>query len=280
MRVGSIPRSSDTRVDRDEARAQHVADAIPSLPQTRGVPQNPAPSLSEPGASGVKRGRTPLVIAHRGGAAEAPENTLAAFRNALRAHADWSELDIVLSRDGHLMVIHDDTVDRTTNGHGRVEDMTFEQLRRLDAGRGEHVPTLEETLALPGSRLVIELKRTSRPDALAESTVAAIRLARAHGRVIIASFETDLLRRVHAIDPSIPLLGFVGDERALAPMLELPLEVLGVSSNVVEAALASGGGHAVWAWTIQDPPQARQLVQHGVDGIITDKPSAMIPALK
>ena len=256
-------------------------DGAATVAPRGGVPANPSLTLTEPGASGFMRGRAPLVIAHRGGASEAPENTLAAFRNALRAGADWSELDVGLSRDGRVMVIHDDTVDRTTDGHGRLEDLSFADLRRLDAGSGERLPTLEEALAIPGARFVVEMKRSSRPDALADATVRAIQAASLQGRVVVGSFERDLLQRVHARDPSIPLLGFVGDEHALQPMLELPLTVLGVSGNVVDAALRSRRpGLAVWAWTIQNPGEARQLAERGVDGIITDGPSAVIPVLR
>ena len=284
MRVGpGQPKHVGEAQPRGEATPEHVAadDTTPLWPRAT-VPTNPALTLTEPGRTGgFMRGRAPLVIAHRGGASEAPENTLAAFRNALRSGADWSELDVGLSRDGRIIVIHDDTVDRTTDGHGRVEDLTLDDLRRLDAGRGERLPTLDEALAIPGARFVVEMKRSSRPDALADGTVRAIREANLQGRVVVASFERDLLQRVHQEDPSIPLLGFVGDERALGPMLELPLTVLGVSSNVVDAALSSRRPNlAIWAWTIQNPAEARQLAERGVDGIITDGPSAVIPVLR
>lgn len=265
-----------------ERPAEAVTAQATSTPLTTpfgpsvGVTRSQHVVLPAPASTGFMRGRTPQIIAHRGGAADEPENTLAAFRNAVRLRADWSELDVALSRDGQVMVIHDDTVDRTTNGHGRVEDMSFADLRRLDAGRGERVPTLTESLAVPGARYVVELKRSSRPDALADATVRAIHDAGMQGRVVVASFERDLLQRVHALDPSLRLLGFVGDPHGLAPMLELPLSVLGVSGNVVDAALqARPAGVAVWAWTINNPDEGRQLSERGVDGIITDGPRAI-----
>ncbi len=285
MRVRPPESTASTlpRAEPVEARPARVtADAKPALPPSSSAAANPRLELTAPGAAGgFMRGRAPQIIAHRGGAFEAPENTLAAFRNAVRARADWSELDVVLSSDGHLMVIHDDTVDRTTDGHGRVEAMSYAQIRALDAGNGERVPTLGESLAVPGARFLVEMKRSSRPDALAEATVRAIRDAGMRDRVVVGSFEPELLRRVHALDASIPLLGFVGDERALTPMLELPLSVLGVSGNVVDAALrARRPNQAVWAWTIENPTEARQLAERGIDGIITDGPSALIPVLR
>jgi len=88
------------------------------------------------------------VIGHRGGRAYAPENTLAAFRNAIQMGSVWLEFDVQMTRDGVLVVMHDDTVDRTTNGHGAVADLTLDQIRSLDAGQGEKVPTFQEVLDL------------------------------------------------------------------------------------------------------------------------------------
>ena len=110
----------------------------------------------------------PLLIAHRGGAAEAPENTLGAFRRALDLGIRWFELDVQMTKDGALVVIHDETVDRTTNGTGPVSSFTFEEIRKLDAGSrfspdfaGEKIPTLREVLdrcAEQGAVVFIELK--------------------------------------------------------------------------------------------------------------------------
>lgn len=281
MRVRPPETTVITQPGESSADVRPAAEPSATLPPATRITTNPRLELTPPAAGGFLRGRTPHVIAHRGGALEAPENTLAAFRHALRTGAAWSELDVVLSRDGRAMVIHDDTVDRTTNGRGRVESLSFDQLRALDAGNGEKVPTLDETLAIPGARFLVELKRSSRPDALAEQTVRAIQNAGMQGRVLVGSFEPELLRKVHALDPSIPLLGFAGDEQRLAELRDLPLSVLGVSGNVVDAALQTRRpGQAVWVWTIQNTAEARALTDRGVDGIITDGPSAMIPALQ
>src|SRR5512143_1091036 len=107
----------------------------------------------------------PLVIAHRGSAAYAPENTLAAFQLAAEQGADAIELDVDLTRDGHMVIMHDATIDRTTDGHGRVGDLTLEELRRVDAGawkdaafQGERVPLLEEVFEAVGQRLLINVE--------------------------------------------------------------------------------------------------------------------------
>lgn len=108
------------------------------------------------------------VIAHRGASAYEPENTLRAFRRAIELGADMSELDVHLSRDGHLIVMHDETVDKTTDGHGAIRDMTLGDLERLDAGQGEHVPTLQSVLDLacqfPPHGLYVEMKGEGTPE--------------------------------------------------------------------------------------------------------------------
>src|SRR6266511_3945699 len=101
-----------------------------------------------------------IVVGHRGAAGLEPENTLRAFRRGIELGVDYVECDVHLTRDGHLAVIHDETVDRTTDGHGPVAGFSLEELRRLDAGQGERIPTLEEVLATTRGhvRLLIELK--------------------------------------------------------------------------------------------------------------------------
>lgn len=242
--------------------------------------ENPA-GLREPAALGVTRRGAPMVVAHRGGAFEAPENTLAAFRHAVEVGADWSELDVALTRDSKLVVIHDETLERTTDGNGRVDAQTLAELKRLDAGRGEKLPSLEETLAVPGARLMVELKHSPRPIALADAAVDAIRTACMQQRVVIASFDAQMLQRVHERAPELPLLGLIGDEAGLEAMRHLPLNVLGVSAHIAEKALAvRGDGVAVWAWTVETPAEAQRLSALGVDAIITDAPSAIIPAVR
>jgi glycerophosphoryl diester phosphodiesterase len=152
-------------------------------------------------------------IAHRGGALLAPENTLAAFRNAVALRADYLELDIVLSSDDSMMVIHDATVDRTTNGSGAVRAMTYAQLRTLDAGikfhprfAGERIPTFAEVLAVARSsayniRLVPELK--SDESHLASLVVTMVQNAGMKSRVILSSFRLSQLLAVKNLDSTI-----------------------------------------------------------------------------
>jgi glycerophosphoryl diester phosphodiesterase len=146
-------------------------------------------------------GPTPWIIAHRGASEEEPENTLRAFRRAAELGADMVELDLHLSRDGELVVIHDARVDKTTDGAGEVRALTLAELRRLDAGRGERIPTLQEVIDALRSRcrLYIELKAPGTPAAAAETIIRA-----GLGEdVIIGSFQPDLVREVRAGAPEI-----------------------------------------------------------------------------
>ena len=160
----------------------------------------------------------PWVIGHRGVPLAAPENTLSSLELATRHGADLIEIDLHLSADGQLMVIHDDTVDRTTNGTGQVGDLSFSELRALDAGswmgpqfRGERIPTLNEALDLTAGRagLVIELKHGSKryPD-IERLLARTIETAERRDDVIVMSRDSRAIRRINLLDPDIMTLDF------------------------------------------------------------------------
>ncbi|MEK7703610.1 MAG: glycerophosphodiester phosphodiesterase family protein [Myxococcota bacterium] len=249
----------------------------------------------------------PVIIAHRGGSLEAPENTLASMRHGLSSGADWLELDVTLSADDAVIVIHDDAVDRTTDGKGDVSSLTLSALQKLDAGRPrwsdeararmdtlgvvvpdfanrfahERVPTLDEVLRLPQARVMIELKKSSRPQRLVEKTLAVIAATGAADRVGLASFELELLDEVHRRDPSLPLIGIVEDREMAMRMLDRPLTVLAVSTDLAADALVlAPAGVAIWTWTAYHVEQAAALRDLGVHGIITDAPQAVVRALR
>jgi glycerophosphoryl diester phosphodiesterase len=160
----------------------------------------------------------PLVFGHRGASHDAPENTLAAFRLAEAMGTDGIELDTSLSRDGIPVVIHDLTLDKTTNGSGYVRDLNLKQIKALDAGssfsaqfKGEQVPTLDEVFTSLGTQMVInvELKSISlRTDGLEHTVAEVIRQHKAEQRVIVSSFNPFALRRFRAFAPHIPI-GFL-----------------------------------------------------------------------
>jgi len=249
----------------------------------------------------------PAVFAHRGGAALAPENTLAAFAHGLSRGADGIELDVQLSRDGKVVVHHDQTVDRTTNGLGAVADLTADELARLDAGyryqsdvvsghpfrgRGIGIPQLADVLSrFRDTRVIIELKGNS--PALALATVDVVRRAQAVDRVCIGSSSVLGLRTVRAAEPAIATsagreevrwalyrswIGQPPSRHAKYAGFQVP-ERAGmtrvVSPRFVDAARRSG--RPVQVWTVNREEDARRLLAWGVHGLITDRPDRLIP---
>jgi glycerophosphoryl diester phosphodiesterase len=240
--------------------------------------------------------RTPLILAHRGASAVAPENTLAAFRRALELGADGFELDVTLSADGAPVVIHDDTVDRTTDGAGPVAGLTLAQLKRLGAGfrarfgdtfSAERIPTLEEVFAELGRRAIVnvELKRDASPGRALAAKV--VELIRAHGmgqRVILSSFFYDNLQRIRQADPALPV-GLLYDSGepwrilnawlwpGVRPDAHHPHHLL---VNAATLRLWRRRGWRVHVWTVNAEADMRRLLRLGVDGLITDRPDVAV----
>ncbi|HIE39436.1 MAG TPA: glycerophosphodiester phosphodiesterase [Anaerolineae bacterium] len=236
-----------------------------------------------------------LNIAHQGASDVAPPNTLAAFHRAAELGADGVELDVHLSADGVPVVIHDFTVDRTTNGTGRVADFPLAALKKLDAGSrfdpafaGERIPTLEEVFEAVGRRLLInvELKAVPRENRGLEEAV--VTLVERHGlrdRVLISSFDPFALRRVRRLAPHLPL-GFLYET---APLSRLARALAGLMRGLQPEAIhphwaqvrpptvrrAHGRGRRVVAWTVDEPEVMRRLSEWGVDGIITNRPDRL-----
>ena len=249
----------------------------------------------------------PLLIAHRGGSGLAPENTLVAFRQAVDDWAaDMIELDVHASADGHCVVIHDPTVDRTTNGSGAVAEMTLEELKRLDAGyhftpdggrtfpfRGQEVriPTIEEVLEqLPDTRLTVEVKAAAAQRPLFE----AIRRAGAEHRVIAAgekvSCRTEFagypgptsasahdLRRLYILHRMhLGVFWSAGVEAAQMPETWEGRRIL--TPEFVQELHAHGVD--VHVWTVNEADDMQRLLDWGVDGIVTDRPDRLAEILE
>jgi len=154
----------------------------------------------------------PVIIAHRGASCLAPENTMAAFEEAYRHGAGMVELDVHMSKDGHLVVMHDDTVDRTTNGEGKVQDLTLEELKKLDAGswfgdkyRGEKIPTLKEVLqwAKDKIKVDIDVKVSLESPEMAHKLASLIKEEGAQKNVFITSFGKDFLKEIQTLEPAV-----------------------------------------------------------------------------
>ncbi|QKG84808.1 glycerophosphodiester phosphodiesterase [Kroppenstedtia pulmonis] len=227
------------------------------------------------------------VYAHRGYSAVAPENTVAAFRQAAEVKADGIELDVQLSRDGEVIVIHDETVKRTTGQKGKVKDLTLEELHRLDAGswfsadwKGEKIPTLNEVLQLAaesGMKVNIELKNNKYPyPGLEEKVLQSVEYFGLMKKTIISSFNHYSLRRVKERVPQV--------ETAILYMASL-FEPWNYTKRIGVASI-----HSYWPttekemveqchklslpvrpFTVNRVQEMRRLIRLGVDGVITDK---------
>jgi glycerophosphoryl diester phosphodiesterase len=223
----------------------------------------------------------PLIIAHRGGSLEAPENTVTAIRHGIEVGSDWQEIDVTLSADGIPVVIHDDTLERTTNGHGLVEALPLRILQTLKAGPHDMLPTLDDILAIQEARLMIEIKQSSRRELLVRQVLECIRRARAEDRVGIASFDFDALDQVARTEPSLPLIAVIDTLNMFDKMLELPIAVLAVDTAIIDQVLAQAQPTlAIWTWTVYNTQQALALTDKGVHGLITDVPAAVVHALR
>ncbi|MFE6745063.1 glycerophosphodiester phosphodiesterase [Kitasatospora purpeofusca] len=278
MRTTQVARSADG------GQALLVNGAQVSFDDLKVTALAPGAFLRQPGA--------PLtVIAHRGASSAAPENTLLSDEVARRAGADWIENDVQPSKDGVPHVLHDETVDRTTNGTGRVRDLTAAQLAALDAGAwfapttaGARVPTLAaqlDDLRTRGGSLLLEIKGPHTRDEVAR-IVKDIRDRGMAGRVFVQSFETDALRHTRELAPELPLglLRASLDADPVAVARDLGLSAY----NPADAALATrpevvaalhAAGVAVNAWTVDAPARWKALDAAGVDGIITNRPAEL-----
>lgn len=232
----------------------------------------------------------PFVIGHAAAAGEAPANTLAGVRAALAAGAEAMEIDVQLAADGVPVLMHDTTVDRTTNLSGEVGAFTAAQLAAADVGDGEPVPALADVLALVAGRLTVmcELKATpGDPDRDARLTVAvldAITAAGARQWCAIHSFSPGIVARARELDPGVSAAIISGPvagaelERLLAATLDFGAQAISVEYHSVDRALVVAAKRrqlCVWAWTADTPGSWNRLIDAGVDGIITNVPNAL-----
>ncbi len=221
------------------------------------------------------------IYGHRGAPAEYPENTLAGFRRAVELGVEGIELDVHLSKDGVPVVLHDETVDRTTNGSGAVADMTVEELQALDAGDGERIPTLAEVLDLVGDAVLvdIEVKANAAGSAVLEEIKGR------DTRWVISSFDWDVLRYVRSVDADAELwvLSTGATDEALATVDEVKASALALWQRAIDEDIAKmlvERSVPFWPWTVNDPEQAERLLEWGAFGICTDDPARLLKAVE
>lgn len=234
------------------------------------------------------------IVAHRGSRINRPENTLAAFEEAIRVGADGIELDVHLSKDGEIVVIHDETVDRTTNGVGLVKDMTVAELKELDAGiwfdteyAGQRLPTLREVFELLAERqykgvLNIELKTSVYPYKGIEKKIGTL-LAEADWpfEVMYSSFSLRSLLKMHRIDPKAEL-GYLVSKKSMLVFLGRFLPFIGALHLSYRWYFKNGKSAKkhLRLWTVNDEKVMKKAFQQGVTAIITDKPEIAIALRK
>ena len=251
----------------------------------------------------------PLVIAHQGGDGIWPGDTMFAFQNAANLGVDVLEMDVHITKDNVLVLMHDETVDRTTNGTGEIESMTLAQIKQLDAGhdwtpdegatfpfrgQGVSVPTMEEVFtSFPEMRMTIEIKKTT--TSMAKPFCELIREYNMQDKVLIASFHDERLKEFREECPEVatssaknettafvlltkPFLGSFYSPKFFS--LQVPEETGGIT--VMTPAFVNAAHErnlAVEPWTINDKETMQKLIQWGVDGIITDRPDLMLEIL-
>lgn len=221
------------------------------------------------------------IYAHRGASREFPENTIAAFHRALELGVPGIELDVHLSADGVPVVLHDETVDRTTNASGPVSAFTAMELAALDAGGGEGIPTLADVVDLVAgkTRLNIEVKVAEAADA-----VLALVADRPDLDWAISSFVWDVLRHARNTSSDAVLwpLTIGATEEAIALAQEIGATQLNLLDQAVDADIVRfllDLGIESWIWTVNDPDRAAHLIGWGVTGICTDDPALMMQRL-
>ena len=245
----------------------------------------------------------PRLFAHRGASGRRPENTLESFAEGLEAGAQLLELDVHASSDGEIVVFHDSTLERTTDGAGPVKARTLAELRELDAGyrfhdderegfpyrdRGIRIPTLREVLeSFPDVPLNIEVKQDA--PAIEHDVVALIEEHRAAGRVLLAAAEDGIMKRVRAACGSMLTSSSAGEvvsfiEHAESPDYRHPGNALQVPPYYGDIELVTEGfveiahsrGVEVHCWTINDTDEMERLFELGVDGLMSDYPERLV----
>jgi glycerophosphoryl diester phosphodiesterase len=231
------------------------------------------------------------VIAHRGFSAVAPENTLVAIRKAIEAGASGCEFDVYAAKDGPVVLMHDSTVNRTTNGSGRVTELTVAELHRLDAGSwkdrryaGESIPTLEEALSTlkgSGCQAVIEIKM----DGISKRVVETVRAAGMLDQAAVIAFSPTVVKEVRALEPRLPCAWLSSEKLKGSPTERadwIAVRARQCNTNIVDLNYnmlspevlveLKKRGLIVWTWTVNDPVIMDSLMRWGIQSITTDRP--------
>ena len=223
------------------------------------------------------------VLGHRGAPAYEPENTLASFKKAIELGVDQIELDLRFSKDSKLVVIHDEKLDRTTNGKGLVREFTLAELKKLDAGKGEKIPTLQEVIDLirdKGIFLQIELKESN----MQRHLLDLIQKNNLEERVMVISFLHEELRKIKELNPNIKT-GILIGQKSIDPLERLRqvrADAISMRHTLVNKRLVERlhqNNIELTVWVVNEPRDVSRAIELGVDTIGTDKPDLVISQL-
>jgi glycerophosphoryl diester phosphodiesterase len=227
-----------------------------------------------------------LVIAHRGASAEKPENTLAAFRRAVRLKVDGIELDVQVSRDGVPVVFHDPNLFRLTGVRGKVSSRTWRELKKLRVSGTEPIPRLVDVLRLTRRRVLVQIEmKAGVPVA---PIVRIVKAARTGEEAILASFSPTLVREARRLASTMPRM-LISEGRQTPAALVRQLAALGARGlSVHHRVIRHAGwlryfhsrGYLVWGWTVNDKTRMRRLAGWGIDAILTDNPALLCAVLR
>ncbi len=213
-----------------------------------------------------------LVVGHRGVGGIEPENTLRSFKKAIEMEVDYIECDVHLSSDGYPVVIHDDTVDRTTSGKGKVKDLTLKELRELDAGKGEKIPLLEEVLSLVKNKtgIIIEIKDPNAKNKVIET----VENKKMKDEVLLASFDSHILHEIKNDFGKI-FLSYKNVSLSLFIAKEVKTSFLGLKYTLIKPEVVrkvKENNLRLLAWTVNEYEDIKKLINLGVDAIASDFP--------
>lgn len=229
-------------------------------------------------------------VAHRGASAQYPENTLLAFRKAIEQGVDVLEIDIHRTADHELIVMHDPTLERTTNGHGNIHEHLLQEIRQLDAGQGETVPLLKEAIQLAREsqvRLYVEVKGATEPEelAIAEGVIQALEATNFLSQTIVTSFSAKALLRAKTLNPEVStMLDPSPQDGSLTPR-QICAQALAAGANCVSydfhlltpeiAKECRLSGLALWPWAPDEPEDIRNVLSLDVQGMMTNRPDTL-----
>ncbi len=220
-----------------------------------------------------------ILTGHRGAAKLEPENTLLSMQKAIDLGVDQIEIDVHLTRDQHLVVLHDTTVDRTTDGEGAIADFTLAEVKQLDAGKGERIPTLQEVIDLVRGKVILQIELKG--PGTAAPVIQAIKQNSMENGVLLTSFVHDRLREARQLNPNLRLGALWADpppdacEQAIEMGAEaIHIQHLNIDSQLVEKAHAHG--LKIRAWNPDTVEEIQRVIDLGVDAIGSNRPDLLI----